>query len=363
MGGIWLQSFTSHAIFLTMPSLLAIIIILMLLSLLKKIHWDTLVRYSLFACAFSGGVFLYNNQESYYDNFYEQIAENSSYDLIGTVTDIQQLQQKHYSHLITVNKNHFLNNKQPPISVDWSVTLYANACSNIRVGDTILFSNVRIKKQKNSSSTFKYYLIKQNIITTIFLPKNFEHILLYRPQFSINRSIFNKKMELYNRLKSKMARKTFTFFSSLFLGNKQHNYFQEQLREQFKFWGLSHYLARSGLHLIIFIFLWKLFLCFLPLPYLIKKSALILIALIYFLLSWSSTSFLRAFFSFLLYCLFLLFNQQINGLHLLSLVTFVILILNPTQLFFLDFQLSFSLTFALIWFNLTQSHFLTNKQK
>lgn len=44
MGGIWLQSFTSHAIFLTMPSLLAIIIILMLLSLLKKIHWDTLVR-------------------------------------------------------------------------------------------------------------------------------------------------------------------------------------------------------------------------------------------------------------------------------------------------------------------------------
>jgi hypothetical protein len=51
MGGIWLQSFTSHAIFLTMPSLLAIIIILMLLSLLKKIHWDTLVRYSLFACA------------------------------------------------------------------------------------------------------------------------------------------------------------------------------------------------------------------------------------------------------------------------------------------------------------------------
>jgi hypothetical protein len=53
-----------------------------------------------------------------------------------------------------------------------------------------------------------------------------------------------------------MNTNTFALFSSLFLGNRTA--IKQDLEEQkplFKVWGISHFLARSGLHLLIFIML------------------------------------------------------------------------------------------------------------
>ncbi len=59
----------------------------------------------------------------------------------------------------------------------------------------------------------------------------------------------------------------------------------------------------------------------------------------------------RALYTFILYKICILHKRPSHLVYLLSLVCFFVLLDNPMQLFFLDFQLSFTLTFALAWFN------------
>ncbi|MFC1845655.1 ComEC/Rec2 family competence protein [Candidatus Dependentiae bacterium] len=109
-------------------------------------------------------------------------------------------------------------------------------------------------------------------------------------------------------------------------------------------------MARSGLHLVIFMFLWGIIFSFIPLPFTYKQLALIGLGLFYCLLSWTSISFIRAISIFLLYKISPLLHKQGQLLHLLTIICLVTLIWNPAQLLFLDFQLSFGLTLALAWF-------------
>ncbi|MBD3272914.1 hypothetical protein GF385_00995 [Candidatus Dependentiae bacterium] len=162
----------------------------------------------------------------------------------------------------------------------------------------------------------------------------------------IKQFIYKARQKIYFKIKQKLNKKSFCYFSSIFLGNKKTNISAQQ-KNIFNIWGISHYLARSGLHIIIFIIIWKIILNLIPIPIRIKNIFLFLTLLIYLALSWPSLSFLRAFFIFILYMIGILFNKQTNFSHILIVICILILIKNPIQLFFLDFQLTFFLTFAL----------------
>ena len=78
------------------------------------------------------------------------------------------------------------------------------------------------------------------------------------------------------------------------------------------------------------------------------------LSILYFILSWPSISFIRAFLIFLFtkYCN--LHRHPTHFMHILLLTCCIVLLINPLQLFFLDFQLSFFLTFghwAPSWFH------------
>ena len=146
-----------------------------------------------------------------------------------------------------------------------------------------------------------------------------------------------------------MTIKIADLFSAIFLGKKNKTQTYDKSKDQFKIWGISHYLARSGLHLVIFIMIWHLILCLFPIPFRWKQSILIALALIYALLSWSSVSFIRALTVFMLYKIATIFEIQMHIVHSITLACLFTLLYNPAHLFFLDFQLSFALTFALAW--------------
>ena len=159
--------------------------------------------------------------------------------------------------------------------------------------------------------------------------------------------MIKKRNTTYEKLSKKLSRKTATFFSSIFLGTKAFSPI-DKTKEAFGFWGLAHYLARSGLHIVLLIFAWSLLLNIIPLPFWQKRIILLCVTLFYTALTWSSISFMRALGVFILYEVGRIFKYQMNFLHILSFVCITILISNPLQLFFLDFQLSFALTFALV---------------
>jgi len=295
------------------------------------------------------GGFSYQYQQANHATFFTYI-DNDPFDISGTVTHIMPIYQGHIKQRLTIHVNAIKKAKQN----DWhyinkKIHLHAAQIMNAQVGDFIEVSKLNCKPSKKNS--FDAYLIKEKIAASIF-SQNPEWKLMHRPTFSPRRFIHNTSLNLTKGLQKKLSRETFSLFTSLFLGDTVTCKKQlEHTKDQFRAWGIMHFLARSGLHLIIFIAVWQSLLCTIPLPFLLKQLIMLLLSLIYFALSWSSISFMRALYTFVLYKICALHKRPSHLVYLLSLVCFFVLLDNPMQLFFLDFQLSFTLTFALAWFN------------
>lgn len=297
--------------------------------------------------AFAFGSILLHHQYKQHEYMHKIFCKNH-FDIIGTITNITKQPHLRTKYRITLSTKKIkqLDMWKP---INTCLYIYIQQISDIQVGDTLKIKNLSCKKTTNSS--FTQYLIKEGISCTIFSYK-LNYKLVYRPTISLYRLLFHQKERLLKSLNKKLAPKTFPFFSSLFLGNK--SICKKELEttvDQFKTWGILHYLARSGLHLVIFILVWEICLCLIPTAFIFKQFFILFLSILYFLLSWTSLSFLRAFYIFVLYKFCVLFKKQTHFIHLLTLVCLFTLLTNPIQLLFLDFQLSFSLTFALASFN------------
>lgn len=213
-------------------------------------------------------------------------------------------------------------------------------------GDIIFCKDLLIKKSNNKS--FRNYLYKQAIVGTAFKFQCCPERIIKK--FSINSWLDFHKERIFNGIKKKMSSGAFAFFSSLFMGDKNRvKQTIEKYKTSFQTWGISHHLARSGLHLVLFVLVWHLLISLLPLHFSVKTLCLTFLCCVYYLLTPPSISFVRAFLLFLLYKFCNLFDLQVNAIHLICFVSCIVLLSNPFQLFFLDFQLSFFLTFCLAW--------------
>lgn len=215
------------------------------------------------------------------------------------------------------------------------------------IGDTLLIEDVHFTKPPKGD--FKKYLIKEGISATGFT-YTFKTYLIKRPYFSWLRLADRIKKSLLRSIKKHLSPSTFSLFCSLFMGeNQTAQYKLESEKEQFKQWGIMHYLARSGLHLTIFVYCWFLLLSLIPMPFFLKHLILLLLTILYFLFSTATISFIRAFNLFVLHTTKNICKLPMNAVHGITIIALTTLIYNPYQLLFLDFQLSFFLTFCLAW--------------
>jgi competence protein ComEC len=312
-----------------------------------------LILYSFFALT---GAYLHQKEFHDYDNFYN-FTDFSAVTINGTIIDKNNVIVHHKKSIaltLTINEITHINGSYKNNKV-LMIYIPAKKECNITVGDTITLYNIHCKKPSNQS--FQRYQIKEQIASTIF-KNNLEYIINNHPTYSLRRWIWNQKTRLLNELKYKLSSNGFRFFSSLFLGNRTCiKESLEETNEQFKTWGISHFLARSGLHLALFIFIWQAIFCIIPLPLIYKQCIISLLSCLYFILTWTSAPFTRSFALFIMnkFCLFA--KTPFHLLHYLTIIAFCFLLYCPLYLFFLDFQLSFALTFALAWFNqITTQH-------
>lgn len=307
---------------------------------------------ALFFFFFIAGGLRYYYQQKNHLNIYHSVI-NKPCRAQGVVSSIDYLSQGRSKWRISLNLS-LISCQNQKIYTNKSIQFYVKKKPDVWVQDLIQVDNVLIKKIPHAS--YNSFLIKENIIASLFIP-SFEYQLIQRPKYSFDRWLFNTKQQLLWKFKSKLTPQTFAFFSSVFLGHRLWGKKEmEEPKDNCKSWGISHYLARSGLHMVIFIYGWHILINMFPLSRLFKDLFLIILSCIYYLLSWSSISFIRAFISFILYKICHVLKVQPQLLHLLTIVTLSVLLINPMQIFFLDFQLSFGLTFALAWFNNMQTH-------
>lgn len=283
-------------------------------------------------------------------NLFINKIHNRTISITGVIENIYTTENQFCPLCVTLEIKEIISSGEILYGYPNKIVLYTSQNPELHVGDRITIANVRIKPIFNES--FTTYLIKENILTTLFIKKN--DYTVYKMPMSLNRFIFEKREKIVEKLLLKMDTQTRNLFSLLFLGNKRIK--KNDLNELsiiFKKWGISHYLARSGLHLIAFVYIWQKIFSLIPIPFIIKQIIILIISFIYLFFTWSSISFLRAFFTFFIIKICLLQKKTYNSLNVIALVVIIFLLHNPLQLFSLDFQLSFALTCALAWYNRT----------
>ena len=251
---------------------------------------------------------------------------------------------------ITSDKNPADKNPAGKDSAIAGHRFFANisGCPPFEVGDTVALDRVFFRPPPDGGEYWRY-LVKEGLVAHVRArPESFK--IVEHPPRSFYRSVSALRNRILESAKKQLAPQTFALFTSIFWG--KHAVDQRQLnniREEFRPWGILHYLARAGLHLTMLIMLLQKSVAFLPLPFMVRTVLGAGLIGAYALLSWSSISFVRAVLVFFLFVLCALLWTPSHGLYRLTLACFLILLCNPLQLFFLDFQLSFLVTFVFMW--------------
>lgn len=337
IAGIFLQSI------LCSFYLLFFICIILLLFLYYK-ESNNLFLYSIIIACLTGAA-LYQNRISQQEIWYFYSSQQPI-TLLVTITNIdfrnENLIRYVYEGCITA-----LHSNNASYKCNKKFIIYSKKKLCAHIGDTLVLHNIIIKKPKKELSL---YFLKENIGGTIFAPKKIETIRSHKK--NIQTLIHLARVSLFNRLRKKCSSYAFTLYSLIFLGKKplQTEDFIS-IKEHCKQLGISHCLARSGLHAVLVSSLWDFLLIPIPLPFFIKIIISLLLFLIYTLLTWSTISFVRSLLMFFLYKICLSLYRHAHRIHILSICTILVIITNPFYVFFLDFQLSFGITFLLIWIN------------
>ena|GEM_PF-1812385 len=292
------------------------------------------------------GAWRYAYVKNSHENLLETITQ-TPLDLTGIITDITPIQTRNM-HKITIQVHTYTKTDLKTTPCSFTIFVYTGKSHTLCAGDTIAIHAAQLKK---TTPEFTLYLLKERATCCIFINTQ-QCTLVSRPTISVYRFINNLRTHLVNSMAQKLSPSTYALFASLFLGNnKTDQHTMDHWSQLLRSWGLSHYLARSGLHLILFIAIWLFILRITPALLIIKQCCLVFLVTAYALMSWPSVSFCRALFTFMLCTWCIMQKRPIHYVHILAIVCFITLLHNPFCLLFLDFQLSYGLTFALGWFN------------
>lgn len=260
----------------------------------------------------------------------------------GLVTDFTEAdaQNKQSKYLITIHEC----SEQSLIGKKASLYIRGRHIP-IMPGSIIICQALTIK---DIPEKLRPYLMKDNIAISFYAtPKNIKQKT--HKQNSMTR-FYKATTRLSHYIKRNLTAESADLFQLLFLGNKKYE-LGHSLLSSFKHWGVSHYVARSGMHLALLTLFWQYLFFLIPLPWIMRQLLLLFLTLFYFSFSWTSVSFLRALYCFLSIKLYSIIKKRSEFLHILSLTTWAMLLYNPILIFFLDFQLSFGMTYTLAWFS------------
>lgn len=252
-----------------------------------------------------------------------------------------------YSHRYALSAN-LITSGDKAHAIYKDIMLSLQEKLDCEVGDAIKIKNIIAQPTKSERQWF--YFLRNNLLATV-QTKTIDYELVNHPKYSCNRWITAKRNHVVEHLRKHLSPQAFSLATALFFGKQLGNYEHYQpIQQAFSAWGISHYLARSGLHVIFLLAFWRLLIALAPGSLIIKEIVALLVMIFYTLFSFASASFMRA---GAMFCF-----QQVARIHAIShhgiytalLTCACMLIYNPYDLFALDFQLSFILSFALLIF-------------
>ncbi len=200
--------------------------------------------------------------------------------------------------------------------------------------------------QPPQKRTYKNYLLKESIHATTYCTALNHKII--KDDFGYRTQMQRLAVNIESRISKKLSNISRILFSSLFLGSKKYAEIDSALiKDPFNKWGLNHFLARSGLHVSLLLFLIFFVLRLSSLRVIYSNIITVAFLCIYTALSYTSISFARSLLMALVAIWCTIQRVPVNLLHILLITLIALLLYNPFSVLFLDFQLTFLLTFGL----------------
>lgn len=299
------------------------------------------------------GYYLASLQRDNFDCFKSQINQQF-FDITGTVVEYERIENSIFKHKLIIQAS-LLTNPNKQLLVNQKIAIYTQQYPRAYVGEQIILHNLRFNF--SSDRHFQDYLIKNQLAASIFATSLDFKVLKTNNFFCLKQY----KRRLLKKINLKMNTATKVMFNSIFAGYKNdHKTEFNLLKNEFQTWGIIHYLARSGLHLVIISAIWQTICTMIQIPALFSNLIVLIFMFLFCALTWPALPFIRALIMIACYraCHFL--KLQVHLLHILNISCIYTLINNPISIFFLDFQLSFLLTYGLIFFN--EISYMKNKQ-
>ncbi len=296
-------------------------------------------------CFFLLGQTRYLQNEQAYFHHLDLLDKQST--VVATIQEImprlddqEQICMVLQAHTVTINQKAHALNKKIYLFLPFYTKLWVQPHQKIELYDITL-------KHPHAAS-YEQYLLKEGI-WAVAHQKRFAYKTIQKPSLLMQQ--INQWCSLpLATTEHNFSELTQTLYLSIFCGKKIKSATTTKMKELFQYWGISHHLARSGLHLIILIWLLLFLLSWIPCQGRTKQWIAIVVLCLYYMMTYPSIAFTRAFYMYLLYALCKQLYLPHNALHILLITALLILMFNPHHLFFLDFQLSFSITLLILWF-------------
>ncbi|HPE76574.1 MAG TPA: ComEC/Rec2 family competence protein [Draconibacterium sp.] len=229
----------------------------------------------------------------------------------------------------------------------------SDSVAMLQAGDIIIFSDSpQTIENKNNPYEFDYknYLERKSIYRQVYIPAN-HFIKTKQTKKSILIWAEQTREKLLQIYRSQPIDETeFEILSALTLGYKRE--LEPETKRVFSASGASHVLAVSGLHVGIVYYLITLFFGFL----LYKKNGRFVFMLISILTLWIyafitglSPSVMRAATMFSIFAIGENLNRRSNIYNLMAISAFILLLINPNNLFDIGFQLSYAAVFGIVF--------------
>jgi hypothetical protein len=203
------------------------------------------------------------------------------------------------------------------------------------------FWNTSLSKEKITSTPLQSNHNAVGSAKHIKIINNYYYNYIYAPiQY-----IIGIKERIHKQININLEEREKLFFETIFLGKTMP---QNSYRELFNFFGITHYLARSGLHIQICLNCLLLIFLFLGITYPLILFLQIIILLFFYFISYASISFWRSLLMFVIYGLCELSKKNISGLEVISLAGIITMILHPFAFLQLSTQLTFLTTLILL---------------
>lgn len=330
-----------------------IFFIFAILLMLKKLlpYKLILVCYTVFALAILNCNFKIKN----YDDLSKYIPCETT--LTGTVLTIpttnNSAKTKFY---LKVDSAYFNGEKAENLKAKTIVTLYdaQENYSKIKIGDKIqITGKLRNPMTAKNPSQFNYarYLKYRNTFSTFYASgESFE--LVGKPQTQYGKFIQklnDKRVQILKHHSKYMKQDNLEVLGGIVFGDDAINP-PDHIKNSFINSGLLHILAASGMNVSIIFGIWFFIGIRLRFNYRLNIFVGALLVVFYTLMTGMGPSVLRAAMMIEFVLLGKLLNRFADSIALVFLVAFLMLIYNPAMVCDVGFQLSFVVTFALMYF-------------